>query len=105
VDAGSQVQAAARAFSQPAEHTTKPAKKRRKSPPRSLRDPKLDSQYYRASDLAQILNLSEDTIRRMFEDEPDVIVLGDKNPRGKRRRLTLRIPKSVFDRVCKRLAN
>lgn len=60
--------------------------------------------HYSVKDLAALWGVSQDTIRRQFESEPDVIVLGNKNTRG-RRRLTLRIPEAVAQRVQRRLAN
>jgi hypothetical protein len=43
--------------------------------------------------------LSENSIRRQFQDEPGVFVLGESNPRGKRAYCTLRIPEAVALRV------
>jgi hypothetical protein len=55
--------------------------------------------------VASMWQLSTDTIQRLFEDEPGVVTLGDKNPRGKRRRITLRIPREVMLRVKKTRSN
>jgi hypothetical protein len=55
--------------------------------------------------IASMWELSRDTIQRDFENEPGVQVLGNKNPRGKRRRITLRIPRAVMERVKKRRSN
>jgi hypothetical protein len=44
-------------------------------------------------------NLSVDAVRKRFRNEPGVLMLGDANPRGKRRYVTLRIPASVLERV------
>ena len=52
--------------------------------------------------IASMWQLSTDTIQRLFEDEPGVIALGNKNPRGKRKRVTLRIPREVMMRIKKR---
>ena len=46
--------------------------------------------------------LSVDTIRSLFEHEPDVMVL-QKQRRGTRRYRTFRIPASVAARVFRRL--
>ena|ERR1700674_2782556 len=51
------------------------------------------------SDVATMWKLSEDTVRRMFQDEPGVLVLGGRSGGGKRRYTTLRIPQSVVERV------
>jgi len=44
-------------------------------------------------------NLSENTIRRMFENEPGVLIWGTTEGRFKRRYTTLRIPETVVLRV------
>ena len=62
-------------------------------------------EFFTVAQVASLLNLSEDTIRRLFENEPGVLAKGDKNPRGKRRRVTLRIPREVMNRVKRKLAN
>jgi hypothetical protein len=60
---------------------------------------------FTVTQIASLWQLSPDTIQRMFQDEPDVVTLGDKNPRGKRRRVTLRIPRAVMERVKRRRSN
>jgi hypothetical protein len=61
--------------------------------------------HYSASELAELWNLSLDTIRRIFENEPGVLVLGeDRGKRNRRRYTTLRIPESVAARVHRRLS-
>jgi len=59
--------------------------------------------HYCPSELAELWGLSSDTIRRLFEDEPGVVTIGERNPRRKRRYVTLRIPQSVAARVHRRL--
>jgi hypothetical protein len=54
---------------------------------------------FTVAQIASMWQLSTDTIQRWFEDEPGVIASGDKNPRGKRKRITLRIPRAVMERV------
>ena len=54
---------------------------------------------FTVAQLASIWQLSTDTIQRLFQDEPGVITLGNKNPRGKRKRVTLRNASSVVDRT------
>jgi hypothetical protein len=61
--------------------------------------------YYTVREVASILNLSDDKVRRMFQDEPGVLIIGDEKTRLKRKYLTLRIPESVLQRVLKRLSN
>jgi hypothetical protein len=54
---------------------------------------------YSPKQLAQLWQLSENSVRRLFQEEPGVFVLGDSNPRGKRGYCTLRIPEDVALRV------
>jgi hypothetical protein len=60
--------------------------------------------HYAVTEIAEMWNLSPDKVREIFEREPDVLVIGDRNPRHKRRYLTLRIPQTVLERVHNRLA-
>jgi hypothetical protein len=60
---------------------------------------------FTVAQIASMWQLSTDTIQRLFQDEPGVVTLGNKNPRGKRKRVTLRIPRAVMERVKKRSAN
>jgi hypothetical protein len=50
-------------------------------------------------ELAELWQLSEQSIRRLFQDQPGVFILGDDNPRGRRGYQTLRIPELVALRV------
>jgi hypothetical protein len=60
---------------------------------------------FTVSEIASMWKFSTDTVQRMFEDEQGVVVLGNPNPRGKRKRITLRIPRTVMERVKKRRSN
>lgn len=55
--------------------------------------------FFSPAELATLWNLSEQSIRRLFQDEPGVFKLGTSNPRRKRGYITLRIPESVALRV------
>jgi hypothetical protein len=61
--------------------------------------------HYAVIEVAEMWNLSPDKVRAIFEHEPGVLVIGDRNPRYKRRYLTLRIPQTVVDRVYMRLSS
>ena len=54
--------------------------------------------------MAVLWNLSKQTIRRLFQDEPDVVRIGENDVRRKRAYVTLRIPESVARRVHQRLS-
>ena len=61
--------------------------------------------HYAVAEIAEMWNLSADKVRELFENEPGVLVLGDRRPRYKRRYVTLRIPHSVLERVHRRLSS
>ncbi len=50
-------------------------------------------------------NLSRDVVRKIFEREPGVLVIGNDGSRSKRGYHTLRIPESVMERVHRCLCN
>lgn len=50
---------------------------------------------YTPKELAALWKLSENSVRRMFQDRDGVFVLGDSNPRGRRGYTTIRIPESI----------
>jgi len=60
--------------------------------------------FYTPKEIAKTWKLSEDKVRRVFQDEPGVLVLESRSYSGRRYR-TLRIPESVLQRVTRRLSN
>lgn len=62
----------------------------------------IDEQCLTVAEVAERLKVKPDTVRRLFMNEPGVIVI--RFPRkGKRVYRTLRIPGSVYQRVVTRL--
>ena len=60
--------------------------------------------HYLPAEVAKWLQISRDTAQRMFEHEPGVIVVsGARGGKGFRKYVMLRIPRSVFLRVYRRL--
>jgi hypothetical protein len=59
--------------------------------------------HYSIQELANLWNLSEKTVRRLFENEPGVIEIGNGEARFRRAYVTRRIPESVVQRVHRRL--
>lgn len=60
----------------------------------------MDEKLQTVAEVAEMLGVSTDTVRRMFADESGVIDFGrHEATRGKRRYRLLRIPQSVLDRV------
>ncbi len=54
--------------------------------------------HFSVTDVAKLWSLSRDSVRRIFRQEPGVMVIGE-------RYVTLRIPESVLERVHRRLSN
>ena len=67
--------------------------------------PTFTERHYSVSEIAALWKLSQDAVRKIFHDEPGVLVLGGQETTNKRRYTTLRIPESVLQRVHRRLAN
>jgi hypothetical protein len=63
----------------------------------------LDEKHYTVEELAERLNLSHDTTRRLFIDEQGVVVISKPFSRYKRSYRTIRVPESVVNRVYARL--
>ena len=62
--------------------------------------------HYTVKELAEKWALDESTIRKMFRDEPGVLVIGSNGIRAKRKQyVTLRIPESAMLRVYFSRAN
>jgi len=59
--------------------------------------------HYALEQIGELWGLSTRTVRKMFENEPGIIVFGNTGSLKKRRYLTLRIPESVLLRVHRRL--
>ena len=66
--------------------------------------PPFAERHYSPAEVAELWSLSVDSIRKIFENEPGVLVIGNQQPRrGKRSYTTLRIPTHVIERVHRRL--
>ncbi len=65
---------------------------------------RLFERHFSPAELAAAWNLSEDTVRRLFEREPEVLIFENPERESARRRRTLRIPESVAERVYRRLS-
>ena len=59
--------------------------------------------HYSVEGLAEVWNLSDDFVRRLFLKEPGVVVFYNQRP-GRRVYRTLRIPESVALRVHRRMS-
>lgn len=59
--------------------------------------------HYSVQQIAKLWGLSDDTIRRIFQNEPGVLKHGSPETRFKRKRIQLSIPESVMQKVYVRL--
>ncbi|MGA2072569.1 MAG: hypothetical protein ABSH52_03620 [Terriglobia bacterium] len=61
--------------------------------------------FYTVAEIGEAWKLSPDKVRRLFQDEPGVLVLENRGIVSRRRYRTLRIPECVLERVTRRLSN
>ena len=61
--------------------------------------------HYSVNEVAAMWNVSDDTVRRLFRDEPGVLKLGAGERRFKRGYEVLRVPESVVVRVHEKMRN
>jgi Helix-turn-helix domain len=63
----------------------------------------MNEQFRTVAEVAEMLGVSKDAVRRLFADEPGVIDLGRREAtRGKRLYRVLRIPSAVLARFLER---
>jgi hypothetical protein len=55
--------------------------------------------HYSVAEIATLWNLSEDSIRNIFRDEPGVLKIGSSFKRKKRGYVVLRVPESILQKV------
>ncbi len=55
--------------------------------------------HWSVPEIAERWGVSKNTVIRMFENNPDVLVIGSEETRYGRKKITLRIPESVMIRV------
>jgi hypothetical protein len=60
--------------------------------------------HYTVQEISRDWALSAWMIRKLFEDEPDVLTIGHRLASRKRKYVTIRIPHHVKERVRRRLA-
>jgi hypothetical protein len=62
--------------------------------------------HYSVAEVSLLWNLSGDVVRKLFQAEPGVMVIGgDGSAKHKRRYTSIRIPESVVQRVHRRMLN
>jgi hypothetical protein len=69
--------------------------------PSPTRQPQADpfERHYTSQEVGELWHLDASTIRRIFQDEPGVLKIGQIGRRSKRDYVTLRIPASTVERV------
>jgi hypothetical protein len=71
----------------------------------STRVERFMERHYTLSEIAAMWNLSHDFVRRLFQSEPGVLIMGREEPTSSRRRYAIyRIPESVVERIHRRLS-
>jgi hypothetical protein len=71
--------------------------------PIELQDPVAGERHWSPAEVAEMWGLGPAIIRRLFQDEPGVIVFVKPAKKNRQRHKTIRIPQSVLDRVHRRL--
>ena len=69
--------------------------------PPSAVSPAIHERHYTVQEIAEAWNMSENLVRRLFENEPGVVIFKKDRPH-KRTYKTIRIPESVLLRVHRR---
>jgi len=59
--------------------------------------------HYSVAEIATLWNISKDTVRALFRDDPSVLKLNSPEHRHKRGYCILRVPESTLQRVHERL--
>jgi hypothetical protein len=68
-------------------------------------DGRMYERHWSPMQIAELWGVSADKVRRLFQNEPGVLVIANATKgRRKRRYQTLRIPQHVFERVHRRLS-
>jgi len=67
--------------------------------------PSSADRHYSVAEVSAMWNLSQDAVRKIFQNEPGVLVLGGQGSTHTRRYTTIRIPDSVLQRVYRRMTN
>lgn len=61
--------------------------------------------HFSVNEVAEMWNISDDTVRRLFRDEPGVLKIAHSYSRLKRGYEVLRMPESVVIKVHEKLRN
>ena len=69
----------------------------------SMEPPVATERHYTPAEVAELWQLDVETVRRLFKNEPGVIVLQSPARKGKRPYKTIRIPLSVLNHLHGRL--
>jgi hypothetical protein len=67
--------------------------------------PNFAARHYTIAEIATLWSLSDDAVRKIFEREPGVLVIGNQKLYGRKRSYTtIRVPEFVLERVHRRLS-
>jgi hypothetical protein len=65
----------------------------------------LNTSALSVAEVAGFTGYSRQTVTKMFEDEPGVLVINRPETRNKRSYRSIRIPRCVYERVIRKVAN
>jgi hypothetical protein len=74
-------------------------------PPVDIQESVAAERHWSPAEVAEKWGLGPATIRRLFQDEPGVVVISKPAKKNRQQHRTIRIPQSVLDRVHRRLQN
>jgi hypothetical protein len=57
------------------------------------------------AEVAELTGFSRQTVTKMFEDEPGVLIIDRPETMNKRSYRSIRIPRTVYERVIRRVSN
>jgi hypothetical protein len=67
--------------------------------------PNFAVRHYTIAEIAEMWNLSDDAVRKIFQREPGILLICDQKSYGRKRRYTtIRVPGFVLERVHRRLS-
>lgn len=61
--------------------------------------------HYTAAEIAKAWGMGVDTVRKVFRNEPGVLVFTSEKKKYRKSYAVLRIPESVLERVTRRMRN
>jgi hypothetical protein len=67
--------------------------------------PQPEKQAFTVAEVAVLTGYSRQTVTRLLEEEPGILVINRPEPMRKQRHRSIRIPRLVYERVVRRITN